>query len=247
MSDSAGRPRLRRCSPAGTRPRSRCDSTNVWTTSPYVAIDEPARPCRTRPRRRSARAPRARRAAPPGGTPPSRPGTRSEMSFTPSPCTRANSPISRVAPERAREHEADLALLEHVARAVANAGLRARVGDAVEAERVLVVVRRLLRVADPQLDVVPAVQRHEVLAHAARSVLRGRPGHVGCGGGQSPDGSGTAACRSQHDARSDRDRADDLPAVQVLAQDARARRGRRRTAACWRRAKPATGRRGRSP
>ncbi len=72
-----------------------------------------------------------------------------------------------VAAEGAREDEADLSLLEHVARPIADSGFRAGIGDTVEAERVLVVVRSLLRVADPQLDVVPAVQRHEVLAHRA--------------------------------------------------------------------------------
>ena len=67
--------------------------------------------------------------------------------------------------QRARDDEPDLVLLEHVARAVAHAGLRPRVRGAVEAERVLVVERRLLRVADPQLDVIPAVERHEVFSH----------------------------------------------------------------------------------
>ena len=41
------------------------------------------------------------------------------------------------------------------------------VRGAREAERVLVEVRGLLRVADPELDVVPAEQRHEVVGHGA--------------------------------------------------------------------------------
>ena len=69
------------------------------------------------------------------------------------------------APQRARDDEADLVLLEDVARAIAHTGLRPRVRGAPEAERVLVVVRRLLRVPDPQLDVVPPVEGHEIFAH----------------------------------------------------------------------------------
>ena len=64
--------------------------------------------------------------------------------------------------QRAREHEPDAALLEHVRGAVAHAGLEARVGDLLEAERVDVEERRLDRVAHVELDVVDAVQRHEV-------------------------------------------------------------------------------------
>ena len=61
-----------------------------------------------------------------------------------------------VAAHRARDDEADLVLLEHVARAIAHARLGAGVRGAAKAERVLVVERRLLRVPHPQLDVVPA-------------------------------------------------------------------------------------------
>ena len=75
-----------------------------------------------------------------------------------------------VAAKPAREDEADLALLEHVRGAVADAGLRARVRRAREAVGVLVEVRRLLRVPDPDLEVVPAVDRHEVVfAHGSDS------------------------------------------------------------------------------
>jgi hypothetical protein len=69
--------------------------------------------------------------------------------------------------DRARDDQADLALLEDVRGAVAHARLRPGVGGAREAERVLVEVGRLLGVADPELDVVPAEQRHEVVGHAA--------------------------------------------------------------------------------
>jgi hypothetical protein len=66
--------------------------------------------------------------------------------------------------ERAGQHDPDPALLEHVARAVAHAGLESGVGDLAEAERVDVEVGRLQGVADVQLDMVDAVQRHEVVA-----------------------------------------------------------------------------------
>src|ERR1700746_4010386 len=46
-----------------------------------------------------------------------------------------------------------------------HAGVRARVGGAREPHRVLVEVGGLLRVPDPELDVVPAEQRHEVFGH----------------------------------------------------------------------------------
>ena len=85
------------------------------------------------------------------------------MSLTPSPCDERELADLVLAAKRARDDEPDVALLEHVARAVAHAGLGARVRGAAEAERVLVVVRGLLRVADPELDVVPAVERHEVV------------------------------------------------------------------------------------
>src|SRR5918994_2566195 len=79
----------------------------------------------------------------------------------------------------AREHEPDLTLLEHVRRAVADTGLGACVGDAVEAERMLVPEGRLLGVPHPELDVVPAVERHEVRVCHGRDLtptsgLRGR-------------------------------------------------------------------------
>ena len=75
--------------------------------------------------------------------------------------------------ERAGQHEPDAPLLEHVRRAVAHPGLQPRVGDLAEAERVDVVVRRLEGVAHVELDVVDAVQRHEVLGAGG---LGGRDG-----------------------------------------------------------------------
>ena len=84
-----------------------------------------------------------------------------------------------VSAEAAREDEADVALLEHVRGAVADARLGPGIGRAREAVGVLVEVRRLLRVPDPDLEVVPAVDRHEVVfAHEADSMVacgRGRP------------------------------------------------------------------------
>ena len=68
--------------------------------------------------------------------------------------------------QRARDDEADLALLEDVRGAVAHSRLRPRVRRAREAHRVLVEVGGLLRVPDPELEVVPGVERHEVFGHA---------------------------------------------------------------------------------
>ena len=67
--------------------------------------------------------------------------------------------------QRARDDEADVALLEDVGGAVAHSRLRARVRGAREAHRVLVEVGGLLCVPDPELDVIPAVERHEVFGH----------------------------------------------------------------------------------
>ncbi len=67
-----------------------------------------------------------------------------------------------VAAQPAREHEPDLALLEHVRGSVADTRLGPGVRHAVEAERVLVPEGRLLGVAHPELEVVPPLERHEV-------------------------------------------------------------------------------------
>jgi hypothetical protein len=67
--------------------------------------------------------------------------------------------------ERARDHQADRPLLEDVRCPVADARLRPGVRNRLEAERLLVEVGALLRVPDPQLDVIPALEGHEVLAH----------------------------------------------------------------------------------
>ena len=67
-----------------------------------------------------------------------------------------------------------------VGRAVANARLRACVRGAREAERVLVEVRGLLRVPDPDLDVVPAVDGMKSCSLMGRSLCRlGRESSAG--------------------------------------------------------------------
>jgi hypothetical protein len=68
-----------------------------------------------------------------------------------------------VRPQPARDDEPDVVLFEHVRGAIADTGLRAGVRNPVEPERALVEVCGLLRVADPELDVIPALDRHEVL------------------------------------------------------------------------------------
>ena len=63
--------------------------------------------------------------------------------------------------QRRGQHEANLALLEDVAGPVADTRLGTGVRDHVEAERLAVVVGSLARVANPQLDVVGALEdRH---------------------------------------------------------------------------------------
>ncbi|MNY22783.1 hypothetical protein D3C86_1564220 [compost metagenome] len=72
------------------------------------------------------------------------------------------------------QDEADLALLEHVARAIALARLGAGIGDRVEAEGLLVEVGGLLGVADVEFDVVDT--RHDDGIGAGRGE---RAGHFG--------------------------------------------------------------------
>ena len=82
-------------------------------------------------------------------------------------CTRARNLVSGM--QRTGDDKADLPLLQDVARPVADACLRPGVGGASEPECLLVVEGCLLGVPDPELDVIPAVERHEVLAHERES------------------------------------------------------------------------------
>jgi len=66
-------------------------------------------------------------------------------------------------PERRGEDEADVVLDHDEAGPIPNAGLESRVGHRREAPQRAVIVCGLLRVADPELDVVHAVERQEVL------------------------------------------------------------------------------------
>ena len=63
-----------------------------------------------------------------------------------------------VGSQRRGEHQTRLALLEGVRGRVALTGLEPGIGKLGEPERLPVIERRLLRVADPQLDVVDALQ-----------------------------------------------------------------------------------------
>src|SRR5690348_6621241 len=70
-------------------------------------------------------------------------------------------------PQRGRQHEANLALLQDVAGAVAHAGLQAGVGDGRETECRLVIDGGLTRVAHVELDMIPSLDGHEILlSHA---------------------------------------------------------------------------------
>jgi hypothetical protein len=62
-----------------------------------------------------------------------------------------------------REDEADAVLLHHIAGPVANSGLRSGVGGGRETEHRAVVVRRLFGIADVELEVVIAQNRHRVV------------------------------------------------------------------------------------
>ena len=64
--------------------------------------------------------------------------------------------------QRRGEHEADVVLDHHVAGPVTDLGLEAAERDRGEAPQSAVVVRGLARVADPELDVVDALEREEV-------------------------------------------------------------------------------------
>ena len=68
-----------------------------------------------------------------------------------------------VGAERRGEDEADVVLDQHVAGAVPNAGLQARVSDGGEAPQGPIVGGRLLGVGDPELDVVDALEGQEIL------------------------------------------------------------------------------------
>ena len=84
------------------------------------------------------------------------------MSWTPSPCARTCSAISPSGVSGAGEHEPDVVLDHDVAGPVADLGLEAAEGDRREAPQRAVVGRRLAGVADPELDVVDALERQEV-------------------------------------------------------------------------------------
>ena len=72
------------------------------------------------------------------------------------------------AAQRRGEHETDLALLHHVGRAIALAGLRSRIGDQRHAEGGAVKVGSLARVADVELDVVRAFEGEKIVAGGDR-------------------------------------------------------------------------------
>ena len=73
--------------------------------------------------------------------------------------------------QRRREHDPDVVLLHDVARAVPDAGLEAREGDRREAPQRAEVGRGLAGVAHPELDVVDAVERQEVLGLGERVLV----------------------------------------------------------------------------
>src|SRR5919204_6192003 len=96
-----------------------------------------------------------------------------------------------VVPQAAGHDQPDVALLEHVRGAVAHAGLWPPVRGDREPERVLVEVGRLLRVPDPELDMIPPLQRHEVVRAHEPDLTP-----AGCGEASSPTGTSSNPWRS---------------------------------------------------
>ena len=113
--------------------------------------------------------------------------TAKAMSFTPSPCSRTCSAISPSGVSGAVRTKRDVVLPHHVARPVADPGLEAGERDRREAPQRAVVGRRLAGVADPELDVVDALERQEVLRLGVGVLVE--PG-AGLVGGASGDGIG---------------------------------------------------------
>ena len=119
-----------------------------------------------------------------------------------------------VGAQRAGDDDGDVVLAHHVADPVADAGLEARVGDRREAPQGAVVVGGLLGVADPELDVVDAVERQEVLRLRVGVLVDVGAGLVG----------GALVAVSRRSCRSS-------DAAPVLRWAARAARGRPRSSA----------------
>src|SRR5258708_33565251 len=82
-----------------------------------------------------------------------------------------------------REHEADLSLRHQKAGLVPNSSLGPAIANDLEAERGLIVMRRLLRVPDVELDVVGSVDREGVVGLGGlRQCLRSHIGKYEAGG-----------------------------------------------------------------
>ena len=102
------------------------------------------------------------------------------------------------------EHQRDVVAPHDVRGAVADAGLQSRVGDGREAPERAVVGDRLASVADPELDVVDALERQEVLRLSEGILV-----DVGAGlvRGAAGDRLGHRLDSSRHESRPDADEA----------------------------------------
>ena len=85
--------------------------------------------------------------------------------------------------ERCGQHDPDVVLLHDVAGPIADPGLEAAEGDRREAPQGTEVGGCLAGVADPELDVVDAVEGQEVLGLVERAAVDPRAGLVGVVGG----------------------------------------------------------------
>ena len=116
--------------------------------------------------------------------------TANAMSWTPSPCRATCSASLAVRRDGRGEDEADVVLDHHVAGPVADPGLEAGIGDRREPPQGPEVVRRLLGVAHPELDVVDALERQEVGRLGGWRGLGGRHRRHGTPAGRARTGHG---------------------------------------------------------
>ena len=101
------------------------------------------------------------------------------MSLTPSPWRWTCSAISPSGVSGAVKHETDVVLDHQVRGAIAHLRLQPGEGNRSEAPQRTVIGRRLAGVAHPELDVVDALERQEVLRLGVRVGVDVRAGLVG--------------------------------------------------------------------
>ncbi len=76
-----------------------------------------------------------------------------------------------ICPQRGGKNEGELVLSNDVARSIFRSRFRSRIGEALKTERCLVKMRRLLGIADIELDVIGALERKKI-SFGGRSCFR---------------------------------------------------------------------------